>query len=162
MLSKSWTDSLGATSQDDGTSMPRVSSASTGTPVKDACGRSRAPLSVKDGSDSSKRSGPSKRNEPGESSDPTKRSRASKAMSTRAALDWQHIVATWTRKSLSDVSGPVPLEWRTADVVRGPISEPDPPKNSLPASGNVSQIVAISHRGCEALSASLAMIIWLE
>ncbi|KAJ5961772.1 hypothetical protein N7501_006713 [Penicillium viridicatum] len=76
--------------------------------------------------------------------------------------DWQHIVATWTRKSLSDEPGSVPLEWRTADVIRGPISAPDSPKNKLPESGNVSQIVATSHRGCEALSASLAMIIWLD
>ncbi|KAJ5497588.1 hypothetical protein N7463_009575 [Penicillium fimorum] len=76
--------------------------------------------------------------------------------------DWQHIVATWTRKSLSNISNPVPLRWKTADVIKGPISKPDSPKNSLLAPGDVNQIVAASYAGCEALSASLVMIIWLE
>ncbi|KAJ5970853.1 uncharacterized protein N7479_000771 [Penicillium vulpinum] len=76
--------------------------------------------------------------------------------------DWQHIVATWTRKSLSNVPDSVPSEWKTADVIKGPISKPDSPKNGLPEPGEVSQTVATSYAGCEALSASLAMIIWLE
>jgi hypothetical protein len=76
--------------------------------------------------------------------------------------EWQHIIATWTRKSLSNVPDSVPLGWRTADVIQGPISKPDSPKNCLPEPGEVSQTVAVSYAGCGALSASLAMIIWLE
>ncbi|KAJ6143002.1 hypothetical protein N7471_002455 [Penicillium samsonianum] len=76
--------------------------------------------------------------------------------------EWQHIIATWTRKSLSNVPDSVPLEWRTADVIQGPISKPNPPKNCIPEPGDVSQTVAVSYAGCGALSASLAMIIWLE
>ncbi|KAG0157453.1 Amino acid transporter, transmembrane [Penicillium digitatum] len=76
--------------------------------------------------------------------------------------DWQHNVATWTRKSLSNVPDSVPLESKTADVTQGPISESNSRKNCLPAPGKVSQRVAASYAGCVALSASLAIIIWFE
>ena len=77
-------------------------------------------------------------------------------------LDWQHVVASWTRKSLSSLPASVPVGWRNADVVRAAISKPNSPPNCLPVPSEVSQTVAVSSSGCAALAASLALIIWLE
>ncbi|CDM35780.1 unnamed protein product [Penicillium roqueforti FM164] len=76
--------------------------------------------------------------------------------------EWQHIIATWTRKSLSNAPNSIPQEWKTADIIQAPISQPASSKNCLPEPGEVSQTVAVSYAGCGALSASLAMIIWFE
>ena len=47
-------------------------------------------------------------------------------------LDWQPIVATWTQKPLSNIPNSIAAEWRTADIIHGPISKPISPPNSLP------------------------------
>lgn len=76
--------------------------------------------------------------------------------------DWEQITATWTRKCLTHEPMSVPEKWKTTDVIQGPISKPDSSNRRLPVPGDVSQTVTASYAGCEALSKSLVMIIWLE
>lgn len=77
-------------------------------------------------------------------------------------FEWQHLVATWTRKPLSDQPNSMPQRWRATDIIQGPISKLNRRPNCLPIPGDVSQTVAASYAGCEALARSLGMIIWME
>ncbi|CAG8176418.1 unnamed protein product [Penicillium salamii] len=79
-----------------------------------------------------------------------------------ALLDWQHQIATWTRKSLSNVPDSIPAGWKSADIIQGAILKPDSPQNALPLPGTVAQTVATSPAGCAALAASLSLIVWIE
>jgi hypothetical protein len=76
--------------------------------------------------------------------------------------EWQDIVATWTHKQLSSTPESVPENWKTADIIRAPISEPNSKANRLPVPGKHTQIVATSHAGCQALAASWSALFWLE
>ncbi|CAG8947592.1 unnamed protein product [Penicillium salamii] len=77
-------------------------------------------------------------------------------------LEWQHIIATWTRKSLANVPDSIPAGWRTADIIKGAISMPGSSQKALPLPGTVTQTVATSPAGCAALAASLSIIVWIE
>ncbi|CAG7946066.1 unnamed protein product [Penicillium olsonii] len=81
---------------------------------------------------------------------------------TASLTDWQHIVATWTQKPLSNTPNSIPTEWRSADIIHGPISKPSSTRIALPEPGEYSQTVAVSPAGCAALASSLDLIVWIE
>jgi hypothetical protein len=79
--------------------------------------------------------------------------------------DWNQLVATWLQLPLSGVSDIMPEKYKDADIIRGPISAPREEANDkkrFPERSENDQLVAVSYKGCEALSRSLHLIIYME
>lgn len=77
--------------------------------------------------------------------------------------DWNSFVCRWFRLSLTIADQPVPSPYLTADFIKGPISaDRDTGGRRPPMQGDDKQLVAVSYKGCEALSHSLHSIIFVE
>lgn len=78
--------------------------------------------------------------------------------------DWNSWVARWLRLPLAIADQPIPSQYRTADFIKGAISadQADIGGRRLPTQSEGNQLVAVSYRGCQVLSESLDMIIFVE
>ncbi|OQD78441.1 hypothetical protein PENDEC_c001G01312 [Penicillium decumbens] len=76
--------------------------------------------------------------------------------------DWNAWVARWLHLPLAITEGPAPSQSLTAEFIQGAISGERPRGGGLPLPGRHQQLVAVSYKGCEVLSRSLEMIIFVE
>lgn len=78
--------------------------------------------------------------------------------------EWNFWVARWLGLRLAIADQPIPPQVFAADFIQGAISGDRRGRrsNSIPAQGPHQQLVAISYKGCEALSKCLEMIIFIE
>lgn len=78
--------------------------------------------------------------------------------------DWTAWVAKWTSLPLAIASHPAPPQYDTADLILGPISadKRGTGGSNVPTQSEDTQLVAISYKGCQVLSDSLFMIIFVD
>ncbi|KAJ5661390.1 uncharacterized protein N7477_009006 [Penicillium maclennaniae] len=77
--------------------------------------------------------------------------------------DWTAWIARWTSRPLAIASDPVPKQYDTADFIRGPISADRGSRaGNAPTQSEGTQLVAVSFKGCQGLSDSLFMIIFVD
>lgn len=78
--------------------------------------------------------------------------------------DWNFWVARWLRLPLAIADQLIPRRYRTADFIKGAISADQAAVRGrqLPTQSESEQLVAVSYKGCQVLSVSLDMIIFVE
>jgi hypothetical protein len=76
--------------------------------------------------------------------------------------EWSSWVARWLTLPLAIANEPVPSQYLTADFIKGAIAGSRPGPTVLPMQSDDEQLLAVSYRGCEVLSESLDMIIFVE
>lgn len=79
--------------------------------------------------------------------------------------EWEAWVSRWLARPLAIARQPAPSEYSTADFILGPISDPQPDRSTLqqvPVQSDTTQLVAVSHQGCQKLADSLHLIIFVE
>jgi hypothetical protein len=76
--------------------------------------------------------------------------------------EWSSWVARWLKLPLATANATVPPQYLTADFVKGAIRGKSASPRVLPRQSEDEQLVAVSYHGCEVLSKSLIMIIFVE
>jgi hypothetical protein len=76
--------------------------------------------------------------------------------------EWSSWVAQWLGLQLEIANEAVPAKYVTADFIKGAIRATTSHANILPAQSDEEQLVAVSYRGCEVLSQSLDMIVFVD
>lgn len=78
--------------------------------------------------------------------------------------DWTAWVARWIGLPLSTASCQVPVQYQSADFIEGPIrsSQASERRGTLPQQSEINQLVGVSYQGCQILSNSLYLIIFVD
>lgn len=78
--------------------------------------------------------------------------------------DWTAWVARWLGLPLSIATHEVPMESQSADFIKGPIraKRTGESRGSLPQQSEENQLVGVSYQGCQVLSDSLYLIIFVD
>lgn len=75
---------------------------------------------------------------------------------------WQNVTRFWTGNIVSNHERRAPVNWRMADILEGPISEPGEARHLPRVESEVLQVVGVSPKSFEAFRSSLKMIIWID
>jgi len=77
--------------------------------------------------------------------------------------DWTAWVAKWILLPLAIASRPAPPQYENADFIKGPIRGGGTSgRGHLPTQSEENQLVAVSYKGCQVMSDSLCMIIFVD
>lgn len=75
---------------------------------------------------------------------------------------WNAGVARWKHLPLEIAQQQIPVEYASADFIKGAISSSAQTGRRVPTQSEDIQLVACSYKGCKALSESLELIIFVE